>query len=164
MSSLPNLVVSGCLLGEKVRYNGTHKHEPLIVELFKEQFNIVSICPEVEMGLGVPRPPMHLEKSENNSLLKVTHSTEDLTEVALSTSKRILDSLVFHGAILKSKSPSCGYKSVTLMGSHSMASGLFAQYIEDHNIPIIDENDLLDSSKVKNFQMKALSFFQKESL
>ena len=49
--------VSSCLLGERVRYNGGHKRNQTVIDLFDlgDQFEAVPVCPEVEMGMGIPR-------------------------------------------------------------------------------------------------------------
>jgi len=52
--------VSACLLGEKVRYDGGHKHDHFITDTLGKFFAYVPVCPEVECGLTVPREPMHL--------------------------------------------------------------------------------------------------------
>ena len=54
----PRVGVSACLLGENVRYDGRHKLDPDMVDTLSQYFELVPVCPEVEMGLGVPREPM----------------------------------------------------------------------------------------------------------
>jgi len=53
--------VSACLLGERVRYDGGHKLDRLLIDALGEDVTFVPVCPEVECGLGVPREAMHLE-------------------------------------------------------------------------------------------------------
>ncbi len=57
------LCISGCLLGQAVRYDGTHKRRDALLERFGPHVNWIPVCPEVEAGLGVPRPPIRLERT-----------------------------------------------------------------------------------------------------
>ena len=52
--------VSSCLLGEKVRWNGGHKKDLYIHDILRKHFDYVSICPEVEIGMGTPRETVAL--------------------------------------------------------------------------------------------------------
>ena len=66
---MPNKIkisVSSCLLGEAVRYDGTDKHIKYITEQLALDYNLISLCPEMSVGMGVPRPPIHLLESKNN--------------------------------------------------------------------------------------------------
>ena len=54
--------ISACLLGQKVRYDGEHKRDAFLVEVFGRYVEWVPVCPEVEMGLGVPRDTLRLER------------------------------------------------------------------------------------------------------
>jgi uncharacterized protein YbbK (DUF523 family) len=56
------LGISSCLLGEHVRFDGNHKRDAFLVEVFGRHVTWVPVCPEVEMGLGVPRETMRLER------------------------------------------------------------------------------------------------------
>jgi len=72
--------VSSCLLGAEVRYDGGHKLDHRISEVLGEFFEWVPVCPEVEIGLGVPRPPIRLVKGRTAPRLVEPESGEDLTE------------------------------------------------------------------------------------
>jgi uncharacterized protein YbbK (DUF523 family) len=52
--------VSSCLVGEKVRWNGDHKQNHFVREVLSDYFNYVSVCPEMEVGMGVPRETVAL--------------------------------------------------------------------------------------------------------
>ena len=56
----PRLGISACLMGERVRYDGGHKGLGPACALLGEQFELVPVCPEVAIGLGIPRPPLQL--------------------------------------------------------------------------------------------------------
>ena len=60
-SALPiRLGISSCLLGQKVRYDGNHQRDGYITLTLRKYFEFVPVCPEVAIGLGVPRPPIRL--------------------------------------------------------------------------------------------------------
>lgn len=60
MNKKPILDVSACLPGQPVRFDGGHKKARHITQTLSEYFELMPVCPEVEAGLGVPRPTMHL--------------------------------------------------------------------------------------------------------
>ena len=64
--------ISACLLGIKCRYDGCSKACPMIFELLKDKVQFIPVCPEFNAGLGVPRPPMHLESSPRGTRIIVT--------------------------------------------------------------------------------------------
>ena len=69
--------VSSCLLGQKVRYDGGHKYNEAIAKALAETFELIPFCPEVEIGLGVPREPIKLIES-STGLRCVGTLSEDL--------------------------------------------------------------------------------------
>ena len=75
--------ISRCLLGEEVRHDGGHKHDTFLTDTLGQWVEWVPICPEVEIGLGTPRPAMRLVASGTGPLLKVRSTGEDLTKVIL---------------------------------------------------------------------------------
>src|SRR5687768_3915540 len=56
----PRIAISACLMGAEVRFNGGHKQSPLCSRTLVEYFDFVSVCPEVAIGLGIPREPIRL--------------------------------------------------------------------------------------------------------
>ncbi len=122
----PRVGISACLLGEAVRYDGRHKHHAKLRAALDRVFAWVSICPEVEAGLGVPREPMHLEGSPDAPQLIVTATREDLTAGVRSLVELQARKLVaagIDGCILKSRSPSCGIRDVPVLPAASEAAG-----------------------------------------
>lgn len=114
--------VSACLLGEKVRYNGGHKRDAFLTDFLGRYVEWVSVCPEVEIGLGTPRPAMRLvrigrgEEPEDIRLI-VPEIGVDHTEAMRSWAARRVEELAaadLDGYILKSDSPSCGMERVKL--------------------------------------------------
>src|SRR5438105_1154407 len=82
-SSLPTaplrLGISACLLGQAVRWDGGHKRDPFLAETLGRFVEWVPVCPEVELGLGVPREPIRLEGDPVAPRLLAAKSRQDLT-------------------------------------------------------------------------------------
>ena len=74
------LGISSCLLGEKVRHDGGHKLDRYLTDTLGEYVEYVSVCPEVEAGLGIPRESMHLQGDPEAPRLVATRTGRDLTE------------------------------------------------------------------------------------
>jgi len=119
--------ISACLLGERVRYDGGHKRNAVLVEEFGARVEWVAVCPEVELGLGVPRPPIDLVRVDGAVRFRVATTGEDLTDAMRAYAAwraRGLASLALDGYVLKSKSPSCGLVRVPVRGdAHGEAVG-----------------------------------------
>ena len=145
--------VSSCLLGEPVRYNGEHKRNQTVIDLLGDEFEAVPVCPEVEMGMGTPREPVHI-LSGNERLVGV-ESGKDWTEAMHSFNSEKLEELArlnLSGFIFKTRSPSCGIQAVDPETSET-TSGLFARAFMKHfpNIPVIDEELLQDKQAREKF-------------
>ena len=69
--------VSSCLLGEEVRYNGLHKLDSFVAGGLAELVELRPVCPEVDIGLGVPRDPIQLARTEAGTRLVVVDSGTD---------------------------------------------------------------------------------------
>ncbi|WP_037558960.1 YbgA family protein [Spirillospora albida] len=113
----PRLAVSSCLLGEPVRYNGGHSRDRFLTGPLHRHVDWVPICPEVEIGLGVPRPTLRLL---TNGRVVAKEGTADHTEAMTALAgDRLPDLADVDGYVFKSRSPSCG-----LMSLPRHASGL----------------------------------------
>ncbi len=108
------LGISSCLLGQKVRFDGNHKHDSFITGTLGQFFEWVPVCPEVAIGLGVPRPPIRLVGSPSAPrAVGVKNPNIDVTDSLAAYGKkqtRVLGGI--SGYIFKSKSPSCGLERV----------------------------------------------------
>ncbi len=106
---------SACLLGRKVRYDGQHKRDAFLVEVLDAFVEWVPVCPELELGLGVPREPIRLVGDPAAPRLVAEKSGRDLT-VAMRTlaEARVaeLEKLDLTGYVTKKDSPSCGMERV----------------------------------------------------
>ena len=116
MSTLhrPLIVVSKCIEFDACRYNGQLIPDGFVRQI-KSHVDFIPVCPEVEIGLGVPRDPIHIV-SERGELTLIQPSTgKDLTLKMSRFAASFLDTLPeVDGFILKSRSPSCGIKDVKI--------------------------------------------------
>ena len=158
-SKTPRVAVSACLLGHQVRYDGAHKKEDWLLEILSPYAELVPVCPEMEMGLGVPRDIIGLVKNSKLStgeLRLIVHRTgADLTSRAHASANNLIAVLGdFHGAILKKNSPSCGLRAVQVAIDPALperfvsydGQGVFAYSLVTHfpRLPIGEEADLRD--------------------
>lgn len=163
----PCVAVSSCLLGQAVRYDGGHKRNVCITGLLSEHFEWFPVCPEVGIGMGVPRPPIHLVKNYNNiHALGVEDATINATLALQAYVKQCANQLAdVSGYVFKSRSPSCGLIDVDYCDARGKligkTSGVFATVIQAllPRLPLIDETQLEDPEsreafirQVKNFQ------------
>ena len=110
----PHVVVSRCIEFEPVRYNGQMMTSDLVRRL-RPLVKFIPVCPEVEVGLGVPREPVRIVKSGNALRLIQPATGYDLTEKMNHFSREFLDALPeVDGFILKSKSPSSAMKDAKI--------------------------------------------------
>lgn len=149
------LGISACLLGDEVRYDGGHKRDAFLVDTLGPFVEWVPVCPEVELGLGVPRPPVRLVGHDPGApRLVVEKSGEDLTAgMQRWAAGRVaeLRGLGLHGYVLKRGSPSCGLVRVRVYGDDGMPGrvgrGLFAAALTDTLplLPVEEEGRLTDA-------------------
>src|SRR3954469_1881768 len=138
-AALPRLRlgISSCLLGAEVRYNGGHKRDSFLVDTLGRWVEWVPVCPEVEVGLGTPRPPIRLERHREDHgeeiRLVMPGTGEDLTARMRAWAARRaveLAALDLDGYVLKKDSPSCGLERVKVYGTGGIprkdGRGLFA--------------------------------------
>lgn len=157
MTALPRLGLSRCLLGEAVRYNGGHKRLSWLELLRAQNFEWVSICPEVEAGLGTPRPPMGLVRVAGVARLRVHGSGVDHTEAMQRAIERRLVQLrrdPLDGYLLQPRSPSCGLRAIPLVDERgeevARRDGLWVQALraEWPALPLA-ESEALDSDAAR---------------
>lgn len=151
--------ISSCLLGNKVRYDGNHKEQRLITEKLSTIFEFVPVCPEMAIGLGVPRKPIRLTGDETSQrAVEVNNRDIDVTNQLVLYGKRKATELDYiSGFIFKKGSPSCGLSSVKIYKSENQVlhkgTGLFTQQIIQNNplLPVEDEGRLNDVKLRRNF-------------
>jgi uncharacterized protein YbbK (DUF523 family) len=154
------LGVSSCLLGEEVRFDGGHKRDRTVTDLLGAIVSWVSVCPEVEVGMGVPRPALRLVRDGDSLRMEEIASGRDHTrrmESFAARRVRALRDLDLCGYVLKSRSPSCGIGGVEVHGEDGSprrdgrglyASALLAAYPE---LPVEEGERLHDARLRENF-------------
>ena len=163
------LGVSSCLLGESVRYNGEHKRDSTVIDLLGQQFEAVPVCPEVELGMGVPREPVRLVANDASSERMVgSEAGKDWTQAMVDFNSIKLEALRqqnLSGFIFKSRSPSCGPGNVPLHHEQEKSStvGLFAHALMQYfpSLPVIDEEALQDEIVRQDFVARVIQYGEK---
>jgi uncharacterized protein YbgA (DUF1722 family)/uncharacterized protein YbbK (DUF523 family) len=165
--------ISSCLLGEKVRYNGGDKYDPFINESLANYFEWVPVCPEVEIGLGVPRESVHLIKKKQSIALVSTKTEIDYTNTMTKFSEKKVQALIknrISGYILKKSSPSCGMERVRIYGKKGVptntGSGLFAGILMKAlpNLPVEEEGRLHDPILRENWIERVFAYRRLQDL
>jgi len=133
----PKIVSSACLLGEKVRYDGTSKLHVLIQQQLSYHCNIIPICPEAGSGMGVPRETIQLLRTEKGvEALNLEQPSINATDQLKAFAKSFLNQhRNIDGFVMKARSPSCGFQSTALHDSEGevtgKSSGLFTHAMEE---------------------------------
>jgi uncharacterized protein YbgA (DUF1722 family)/uncharacterized protein YbbK (DUF523 family) len=150
--------ISSCLLGQNVRFDGGHKRDPYITGTLSEYFEFHPFCPEVEIGMGTPRPAIHLVNI-NGSIhcVGIKDPELDVTERLRNRAEHQKD---LHadlcGYILKKDSPSCGMERVKVYSGGQPQKdgvGIYAQEMMRNNplLPVEEEGRLGDPGLRENF-------------
>jgi len=142
------VLVSACLLGERVRYDGRDAatHDDLLARWTSEG-RLVRFCPEVAGGLGVPRPAAEIRGAS-----VVTADGTDVTAAFVAGAERALEAARASGvrlAVLKENSPSCGSTHVydgTFTGTRVAGQGVTAALFEANGIRVFSERTLADAA------------------
>jgi uncharacterized protein YbgA (DUF1722 family)/uncharacterized protein YbbK (DUF523 family) len=169
MSMAIRIGISSCLLGQKVRYDGGHKRESFLADTFGRYVEWVPVCPELEMGLGVPREPIRLVARDEHGGVRLVgvKSGADHTSAMEQYAKRRLDTLQrldLCGYVLKKDSPSCGLMRVKVWNLHGMATksgrGLFAVALTERfpQLPVEEEGRLSDARLRENFIERVFAY------
>jgi uncharacterized protein YbgA (DUF1722 family)/uncharacterized protein YbbK (DUF523 family) len=161
----PAVVLSRCINKEPVRYNGGIVQDDFAKKLEK-YVDFITVCPEVDIGMPVPRPTVLLAKIDNSIRMIEPVSKTDYTEKMEEFSKNFLNSLPeVDGFLLKAKSPSCGVADAKLYQKdlkHSLGKtdGIFARISKEiyPYIPVEDEGRLHDFWIRQNFLTKIFAY------
>jgi uncharacterized protein YbgA (DUF1722 family)/uncharacterized protein YbbK (DUF523 family) len=157
---LIKLGISGCLSGNRVRYDGGHKLDRFLTETLGRYVRFVSICPEAGCGLGVPREPMRLTGNPENPRLMTINTGRDLTDQLMSWSnERVvgLEKEDLCGFIFKKNSPACGKDWVKVhtetSGIVNEGKGIFARIFQERFplLPVEDEERIHDPALREQF-------------
>jgi uncharacterized protein YbbK (DUF523 family) len=149
---MQKILVSACLLGEKVRYDGDHSRAPDL-EQWQQKGRIVSLCPEVAGGLPVPRPAAEIESGDSDLILRGrglirSIDGQDVTDAFVDGAERALALCFKHHiriAVLKEGSPSCGANFINngdFSGTKIDGMGITAKLLSRHGVSVFSENHL----------------------
>ena len=161
------LGVSSCLLGQKVRWDGGHKKDAFLVDQLARFVEWVPVCPEVESGMGTPRPTLQLVRDGDAVRLLETRTRRDHTGVMRRFARsrvRALARLDLCGYVLKRDSPSCGMERVRVHGPKGMpvrnGRGLFAEALLEAlpQLPVEEEGRLQDAALRENFVERIFAY------
>ena len=151
--------VSSCLLGNAVRYDGNHKRQPWLVEQLGRFADFVPYCPEMAIGLGVPREPIQLYGDPDNPRVRgVVDQSIDVTDALHAYGEEVAGQLGdVAGDVFMSKSPSCGVWRVKVRLDNGQAPkkgrGAYAAAVIEHcpHLPVEEEGRLNDYALRENF-------------
>lgn len=147
----PRVAVSSCLLGEPVRYDGSHSRARFLTDDLTPFVDWVPICREMEIGLGAPGEALRLERRPSGPRLMSRRSRRDLTPDMAELAAARSFQLDVDGYVFKAKSPSCGIHGIPLYAGDTAVTrhnrGVFAdEVIEAHPLlPVEDECRLHDA-------------------
>lgn len=135
------LLISACLIGENVKYNGGNNYNK-DVELLKKYFDFIIVCPEVDGGLTIPRIP-----SERLNNRVINKEGKDVTNEFYNGANKALNlvkSLNIKYALLKGKSPSCGKTSYDGTFTHKLINrpGVLVELLNKENVRVYNENEI----------------------
>lgn len=138
------LLVSSCLLGELVKYNGGHNliDEDLLIRL-EQKYELYPICPEVEGGMEIPRVPCEIVSTEPIQVANKNY--EDKTQFFLAGANKALDLCKKENikkALFKANSPSCSSETIydgTFSGITIFGFGVTTNLLKKCGITIFDE-------------------------
>ena len=163
--------VSSCLLGENVRFDSGHKKNNYLVNVLSHYFEFSPFCPEVAIGLGIPREPIRLVN--DNDVIKCVGTKNadiDVTEQLLDVANEQQHwQQELSGYILKKDSPSCGMERVKVYKS-SMPErngiGIYARQLMANfpNLPVEEEGRLNDLIIRENFIQRVYIYHRWQQL
>lgn len=161
----PKIAVSACLMGAEVRYNGGHKASRLCSHLLTDYFDVVPVCPEVAIGLGIPREPIRLvgHPAHPEAVGTVNHEfnvTQPLAEYGRKMAAELDD---ICGYIFMQKSPSCGLERVKVYhanGALPGGQGIYATAFctRRPDLPVEEDGRLNDPVLRDNFLARVFAY------
>lgn len=159
--------VSQCLLGDWVRYDGGEQRDPWVADHLARVWYLAPVCPEMAIGLGVPRPPIHLVQTDTSLIARGVAAPKQ--DVTAKLQQLVVDGAAqfaqLHGFLLMERSPSCGLGSVkihTATGEFTSrgADGIFAASLRTH-LPWLP---LIEAVQLSNPLVRAHFFTQVAAL
>ena len=165
--------ISTCLLGENVRYDGGHKRDRYMTDVLSDYFDWEIICPELEVGMGVPREAVRLVDNVASPRMVGIQTQTDWTKRMNDFSEKKIEQLRkknLCGYIFKSDSPSCGIERVKVYAGKESPNkngrGLFADAFMKAfpSIPVEEEGRLNDAKLRENFIVRVFAYSRLQEL
>ncbi|MEE2787221.1 MAG: DUF523 and DUF1722 domain-containing protein [Myxococcota bacterium] len=168
--------VSACILGHLVRFDGGHKRDRFVHQVLNEYLDFVPVCPEVEIGLPIPRATLRLVEEPRGGAprLYMPKTDEDYTSAmeSYATSRvKMVDEQGLCGFIVQAKSPSCGMERVRVYGAQSQGAsrsgrGVFTRVLMATypSLPVEEVGRLNDWRIRDNFLTRVYAFQRLRSL
>ncbi len=149
------LLISACLLGEEVRWNGSHRRERFLTDVVGPHVSWVPFCPE-DAVLGTPRPTVRLERRDGVRLMSEDGRDHTDAVVAQTPSEDV------HGIILKRASPTCGPDVAVWQEGQQRgrAPGVVAQGLLASDVPVTDEGRLREPNWREHFFDQAFTWLR----
>ncbi|MEU3017033.1 MULTISPECIES: DUF523 domain-containing protein [unclassified Nocardiopsis] len=154
------VLVSACLMGRRVRFDGRAKPvDDATIERWRAEGRLVVHCPEVAGGLPVPRPPAEIEPGADAAAVLAGRATirtpegTDVTEHFVSGARAALATARAQGvavALLKESSPSCGLREVydgTFTGRRVPGGGVTAHLLRENGIAVFNEHEVAEAAE-----------------
>ena len=169
----PKLGISTCLLGQQVRYDGGHKRDHFLTDTFGRHVEWLPVCPEVEIGMGIPREAVRLVGDPLKTKMIAERSGKDWTVPFNSFAAKRVQSLAamgLAGYVFKKDSPSCGMERVRLYKAQGAPTrqgrGLFAAAIMRQLplLPVEEEGRLNDPALRTNFVERVFAYHRWQQL
>ena len=166
-SAKPKIAISACLMGAEVRFNGGHKESRLCSRTLTDYFEFVTVCPEVAIGLGIPRQPIRLVGDPEHPQAVGTVQPElNVTAPLAAYGERMADELDdICGYIFMQKSPSCGLDRVKVYHANGApvdggGRGIYAQaFCARHpDLPVEEDGRLNDPVLRENFLTRVFAY------
>ncbi len=155
---MAKILISACLLGERVKYDGgDNLQDSSILKDWSERDMLIPICPEMAGGLPTPRPPAEIQGQDGHAVLdgtaKVqTNDGRDVTPEFVSGAQAALEAARLHNvslAVLKARSPSCGNEYIyngQFSGIKKPGSGVTAALLERHGVKVFNEDQIQEAA------------------
>lgn len=163
----PKIAISACLMGDEVRYNGGHKQSQLCSRTLSQYFEFVPVCPEVAIGLGIPREPIRLVGEPRHPRAVGTVNPQlDATQPLADYGQRMAAELTdLCGYIFMQKSPSCGLERVKVYHANGSPQdgggrGIYAEaFCARHpDLPVEEDGRLNDPVLRENFLTRVFAY------
>ena len=156
----PLVGVSRCLLGDPVRYDGDHQYDHWVSQVLGEYFEYHPVCPEMAIGLGVPRKPIRLLESNGETRVRGVEQPDlDVTDALALEAERTLDAAPkLSGFIFMKNSPSCGLYTVKRFSEQGVlldrtGRGEFARRLVEQQplLPVAEAQELAEATQRASF-------------